>query len=179
MVFNLGRKKVFIQSHWRRNVVLHKTFRRKLCILTVLLRAITDVLCIYSGNLHPNGEDDGFVLVNTKIFAKINKGKCFPQKQEEITSHGFICTSAGTTGDTTTTFQRNGHFSVPEQAAPASSACPAAQTPHALPQAHRRADHGPGSRPPAHLSSASEALLFLNGFLSRIRGRVLAEYRSR
>lgn len=38
--FNLGRKKAFIQSHWRRNAVLQKTFRRKLCILTVLLRAI-------------------------------------------------------------------------------------------------------------------------------------------
>lgn len=94
-VFNLGRKKVFIQSHWRRNVVLPKTFRRQLCILTVLLRAIIDILCIYSANLHLNREDVGFVSVNTEIFAKINKGKCFPQKQEEITLHSFVCISVG------------------------------------------------------------------------------------
>lgn len=93
--FQSRKKKVFIQSHWRRNVVLHKTFRRQLCILTVLLRAIIDILCIYSANLHPNQEDVGFVSVNTEIFAKINKGKCFPQKQEEITLHSFVCTSVG------------------------------------------------------------------------------------
>lgn len=91
--FKLAR--VFIQSHWRRNGVLDKTFRRKWCILTVLLRAIIDILCIYSANLHPNREKVGFVSVNTQVFAKLNKGKCFPQKQEEITLHGFVCTSAG------------------------------------------------------------------------------------
>lgn len=62
-----------------------KTVRRKWCILTTLLRAIIDILCIYSANLHPNREDVGFISVNTEIFAKINKGKCFLQKKEEIT----------------------------------------------------------------------------------------------
>lgn len=72
-----------------------KTVRRKLCILTTLLRAIIDILCIYSANLHPNQEDVGFISANTEIFAKINKGKCFLQKKEEITLHSFVCTSLG------------------------------------------------------------------------------------
>lgn len=64
------KKKVFIQSHWRKNVVLQKTFRRKLCILTALLRAIIDILCIYSANLHPNREDVGFVSAHIEILQK-------------------------------------------------------------------------------------------------------------
>lgn len=59
-------------------MVLHKTFRRKLGILTALLRAIIDILCIYSANLHPNGDDVGFVSVHLGNVYKNQLRKTLP-----------------------------------------------------------------------------------------------------
>lgn len=79
-------------------MVSHKTFRRKLGILTVLLRAIMDILCIYSANLHPNGEDVGFVSVQVEMFTKISTERHFLQQQGGITSHRSGCTCVGSYG---------------------------------------------------------------------------------
>lgn len=86
------RKKKHLFSQWRKNVVSHKPFRRNLGILTVLKRAIMDILCIYSANLHPNGGDVRFVSVRIEIFTNISTERHFPRQQGGITSHRSGCT---------------------------------------------------------------------------------------
>lgn len=107
-----GKKKGIYSESLEKKCSLTENLQKKIVHINSSLESNNSILCIYSANLHPNWEDIGFVSLNTEIFEKINKGKCFLQKQEEITLHSFVCASVGNYGQHDHTISVKCTFSV-------------------------------------------------------------------